>query len=82
MKNKFMMMAYKQAIKAFNQDEVPIGVVIVKDGEIIAKAYNQKEKRNLSGTHFLFGKRGDHISNPLARLNEMMHVKPLVYNLD
>lgn len=51
MKNKFMMMAYKQAIKAFNQDEVPIGAVIVKDGEIIAKAYNQKEKRNLSTAH-------------------------------
>ena len=38
--------AYKQAMKAFEIDEVPVGAVIVKNGKIIARAYNKKEKDN------------------------------------
>lgn len=41
---KFMFEALKEAQKAFDADEVPIGCVIVKNGKIIARAYNQKEK--------------------------------------
>ena len=48
MENKeyFMNEALKEAKKAYRKLEVPVGVVIVKDGEIIAKAYNQKEEKN------------------------------------
>ena len=48
MKNKehFMKEALKEAKKAYNKLEVPVGVVIVKDGKIIARAYNQKEEKN------------------------------------
>lgn len=38
--------AYKEAIKAKKEDEVPVGAVIVKDNKIIARAYNKKEKNN------------------------------------
>jgi tRNA(adenine34) deaminase len=36
--------AFKEAQKAYKKDEVPVGAVIVKDGKIIARGYNQKEK--------------------------------------
>lgn len=42
---KFMKEALKEAIKGYNINEVPIGAVIVKDGKIIARAYNEKEKK-------------------------------------
>ena len=42
---KFMKEALKQAEKAYDKLEVPVGAVIVKDGKIIAKAYNQKEEK-------------------------------------
>ena len=41
-----MMLAYEQALLAKEHDEVPIGVVIVKDGKVIAQAYNQKEQNH------------------------------------
>lgn len=44
MNYKYMDLAFKEAQKAFNEDEVPIGTVIVKDDKIIAKAHNTKEK--------------------------------------
>lgn len=44
MNNKYMQEAFKEAIKAYKEGEVPIGAVIVKDNNIIAKAHNKKEK--------------------------------------
>ena len=41
----FMREALKQAKKAYNKLEVPVGAVIVKNGKIIARAYNQKETK-------------------------------------
>jgi len=38
-----MKQAYRQALKAFDADEVPIGCVIVAGETIIAKGYNQTE---------------------------------------
>ncbi|MGL4607107.1 MAG: nucleoside deaminase [Eubacteriaceae bacterium] len=35
--------AIKEGEKALLEGEVPIGAVLVKDGEIVAKAHNQKE---------------------------------------
>ena len=44
-KEKFMEEAIKEAKKAAKKLEVPVGCVIVKNGEIIAKAHNQKETK-------------------------------------
>ena len=40
---KFMLEALKLAWKAFLEGEVPIGAVLVKQGKIISKGYNQVE---------------------------------------
>lgn len=48
---KYMKAAIKQAKLGEKYDEVPIGVVIVKDGKIIARAHNQKEKKNCANYH-------------------------------
>ena len=42
---KFMKEALKQAKKAYDKLEVPVGAVIVKDGKIIARAHNLKETK-------------------------------------
>ncbi len=47
----FMRLALKEAEKAAKADEVPVGAVIVKNGEIIAKAHNLKERRNCALFH-------------------------------
>ncbi len=46
-----MEQALKEAIKAFEQEEVPIGAVIVMHDKIIARGYNQVEKLNDSTAH-------------------------------
>ena len=46
MDKKFMALAIEEAKKAFDKKEVPIGAVIVKDGEVIARAHNLKETLN------------------------------------
>ncbi len=45
MEEKFMKEALKEAKKAYNKLEVPVGAVIVKDGQIIARAHNLKETK-------------------------------------
>ena len=42
--NLFLREALKEAVIAYKEGEVPVGAVIVKDFEIIAKAHNQVEK--------------------------------------
>lgn len=49
--NKFIDEAYKEAQKAYNKLEVPVGAVIVKDGKIIARAHNLREKKNNALAH-------------------------------
>lgn len=51
MNNKYMDEAIKEAIKAYKEDEVPVGAVIVKDNKIIAKAHNTIEKNNNATNH-------------------------------
>lgn len=41
-----MQQAYQQALHAKDENEIPVGVVVVCDKKIIAKAYNQTEKLN------------------------------------
>ena len=40
---KWMNAAFREAEKAFEQDEVPIGAVVVQNGQIIGRGYNQCE---------------------------------------
>ena len=42
-KEKWMKEALKQAKKAYECNEIPVGAVIVKDNKIIARGYNKKE---------------------------------------
>ena len=42
--NNYINLAYKEALKAKNINEVPVGCVIVRNGEVISKAYNKREK--------------------------------------
>lgn len=48
---RFMKNAIAQAKKALAIDEVPIGCVIVKDGNIIARGYNQRNKKASALAH-------------------------------
>ena len=48
---KFMAEALKEAEKSANFDEVPVGAVIVKDGKIIARGHNLREKKNDPTAH-------------------------------
>lgn len=41
-----MVMALKEAQKAFDEDEVPVGCIIVCENKIIGKGYNLTEKLN------------------------------------
>lgn len=40
----YIKIALKEAKKAFKNDDVPVGAVIVENNRIISKAYNRKEK--------------------------------------
>lgn len=48
---KFMNEALKEAKKAFEINEVPVGCVIVKDDKIIARAHNKRETIQSSTAH-------------------------------
>lgn len=50
-KESFMREALKEAEKAKAIEEVPIGAVIVKEGKIIGRGYNQRESTNRAITH-------------------------------
>ena len=41
--NDFMQLALEDAQKAFGQGEVPIGAVIVQQGQVLARAHNTRE---------------------------------------
>ena len=51
MQEKFMKAALKEAQKAYEKLEVPVGCVIVKDGKIIARAHNLKESKTDTTKH-------------------------------
>ena len=48
---KFMKEALKEAKKAYDKLEVPVGCVIVKDGKIVARAHNLKESKKDTTKH-------------------------------
>ena len=49
--NKFMDAAYKEAQKAYKAGEIPIGAVIVKDGAILSRGHNCREKTQIATRH-------------------------------
>ena len=47
----FMRQALKEAQQAYDEDEVPIGAVIVMGGRVIARGHNQTERLNDCTAH-------------------------------
>lgn len=47
----FMMQALDEAKKAYEKGEVPIGAVLVIDGEIVSRAHNTREKSQQAIDH-------------------------------
>lgn len=47
----FMTEALKEARLAFEEDEVPVGCVIVHEGRLIGRAHNQRERLNDPTAH-------------------------------
>jgi tRNA(adenine34) deaminase len=47
----FMRMALKEASKAFEEDEVPVGAVVVCNNTVVAKAHNMTERLNDATAH-------------------------------
>jgi tRNA(adenine34) deaminase len=41
---KWMNLAYSLALQAYEENEIPVGAVIVAQNKVIAKAYNQTER--------------------------------------
>ena len=50
-KEHIMKEALKEAKKAYKKLEIPVGAVIVKDGEIIARGHNVKEEKKDTTKH-------------------------------
>ncbi len=48
---KYMRLALEEAEKAFKKDELPIGAIMVKDDEVIARAHNLCENWNDPTAH-------------------------------
>lgn len=51
MEEKFIKLALEEAKKSFEEDEVPIGAVIVQNGKVIAKAHNTRNKTQNAINH-------------------------------
>lgn len=64
MNEKFMKLALEQAEIAYKLKEVPIGAVVVKNGEVISAAYNRRE----TGKNALFHAETEAIYKACERL--------------
>ena len=47
----YMRLALREAEHALDHDDVPVGAVIVKDGEVIGASHNERELRNDPTAH-------------------------------
>jgi tRNA(adenine34) deaminase len=47
----FMRLAMREAERALEHDDVPIGAVLVRDGEVVAAAHNERELRQDPTAH-------------------------------
>jgi tRNA(adenine34) deaminase len=48
---KFMLLALREAKRAFDEQEVPVGAVIVQNGRVIARAHNRPRNLNDPTAH-------------------------------
>src|SRR5690554_6735630 len=48
---RYMKLALDEAVTAYHKEEVPIGALIVKEGEVIARAHNLKETKKDGTAH-------------------------------
>ena len=48
---EYMEMALNQATKAFETDEIPIGAIVMENGAIIGRGFNQRETLNDPTAH-------------------------------
>ena len=48
---QYMRLALKEAMNAYDDDEVPIGAIVVVNNKIIARGYNQTERLKDSTAH-------------------------------
>jgi len=46
-----MKLALKQAEKAYEEEEIPVGAIIVLDDKVISRGYNQSQKLNDATAH-------------------------------
>jgi tRNA(adenine34) deaminase len=68
---RFMFAALQEAEKALDENEVPVGAVVVKDKKIIGRGYNQVERLKDATAHaemIALTAAANHIGN--WRLNE------------
>ena len=49
--DKYMKIALKEAQKSLKYGEIPIGAIIVRNGEIISKGYNRRNKTEMTADH-------------------------------
>ncbi|MFT4094957.1 MAG: nucleoside deaminase [Niabella sp.] len=47
----FMQLALKEAMHAFEEEEIPIGAIVVQNNKVLARGYNMTEKLNDSTAH-------------------------------
>lgn len=50
-KERYMLQALKEAKKAYDKLEIPVGAIIVKDGKVVARAHNKKEEKKDTTKH-------------------------------
>lgn len=48
---KYMLQAFKLAEQAYDEDEVPVGAIVVQGNRVIGKGYNQTERLKDSTAH-------------------------------
>lgn len=66
MESKFMLRAIELAKQAASEGEVPVGAVIVKNGEIIGEGYNMREQKKNALSHA----ETEAINNACKKLND------------
>lgn len=49
--NKYVEIIIKEAKKAYNKGEIPVGCIVVKENKVISKAYNTKQKKHKCINH-------------------------------
>ena len=51
MNEEYMKVALKEAVKSLKNEDIPVGAVIVKNGEVVAKAHNRCNKNHTIHEH-------------------------------